>query len=97
MYWACRFATFNVLGVDIRSRVRYLCVRGRESNLFGEVVMSKEAEAFGQLDLKLNAAVAAVEDAKAVLRKALATERQLRASRGREAASVDPRQRELGQ
>lgn len=47
-----------------------------------------------QLDQKLNAAVAAVEDAKAALRKAQSAERQLRAARGREAALKDPRQLE---
>jgi len=62
--------------------------------------MAKESERFSsavaELDAQLNAAVAAVEDAKAALRKAQASERALRASRGRAAASVDPRQLPTG-
>lgn len=52
--------------------------------------------ALAQVDEQLNAAVLAVEDAKAALRKAQAAERALRAARARQASSADPRQLAIG-
>jgi len=95
MYWACRVGTSNFFGVDFRSRVRILCVRGSWSNLYGEVrmladkpVVSPEQSArvalLTALNRDLNAKIAEVEAAKVVLRQLSAEERRLRAAIGRE-------------
>lgn len=81
------------------ARVRFGCIpQSQEFVMAKPVVDDVDAlrAAVAQVDEQLNAAVAAVEDAKAALRRAQVAERALRAARGRAAASVDPKQLAFG-